>query len=272
VSGHHQRPAVGDKEVRLWSVRGVELRQAGSTLTLNGYASVIDAPYDLYGGPAVGGWSEIVVAGAFDKTLRENPDVQLLVNHTGLPLARTKSGTMRLSADQVGLKVAAELDPTDPDVAALRPKMARGDIDEMSFAFRVLRQEWDEDYTERRLLEISLHRGDVSVVNYGANPATSATLRALAELGQRNAADLVGELRREGCDDPTTLIDSAIAVLSGARKASPGARRRNAGTMDLSEARRQLERLGGGPGTAPGPSKTSTRSISLDEARAGLPR
>jgi phage head maturation protease len=32
----------------------------------------------------------------FRKTLSETPDVRLLINHEGLPLARTKNGTLRL--------------------------------------------------------------------------------------------------------------------------------------------------------------------------------
>ena len=53
--------------------------------------------------------------------------------------------------------------------------MERGDLDEMSFAFRVIRQEWDADYLERRITEVQLF--DVSLVTYPANPATVAQVR-----------------------------------------------------------------------------------------------
>lgn len=174
-----ERPQKGDREVRRWPINGLELRTAGDTLTLAGYASVVDVGYEMYGGPPWG-WTEHISRGAFDKTLAEGPDVQLLINHEGLPLARTKSGTLRLSADNIGLHVEADLDPADPDVERLTPKMARGDLDEMSFAFRVMRQEWNEEYTERHITEVNIERGDVSVVNYGANPHTSVGLRAFA--------------------------------------------------------------------------------------------
>ena len=49
-------------------------------------------------------------------------------------------------------------------------------MNEMSFAFRVLKQVWSENDTQRRITEISLDKGDVSLVNFGANPATSAQL------------------------------------------------------------------------------------------------
>ena len=70
----------------------------------------------------------------------------------------------------------AQLDRSDPDVQRLEPKMLRGDINEMSFAFRVKQQEWSQGDTVRRIREVDIDKGDVSVVNFGANPATSAQL------------------------------------------------------------------------------------------------
>lgn len=168
-----------------------ELREAGrfeirahdsDILVLEGYASTFE-PYEMYGGPARGGWIEQLGRNTFDKTLRERADLHLLINHEGAPLARTKSGTLKLSVDNRGLFVRAELDRSDPDVQRLEPKMRRGDMDEMSFAFRVKRQEWsaaegfeDDVMSHRMITEVSLHKGDVSVVNFGANPTTSAEL------------------------------------------------------------------------------------------------
>jgi hypothetical protein len=47
----------------------------------------------------------------------------------------------------------------------------------MSFAFRVIRQKWNDDRTERMLTEVSLSDGDVSIVTYPAYPATSVEAR-----------------------------------------------------------------------------------------------
>lgn len=177
-----------------------EFRTGGDTLTLTGYASVFDAPYEICGGPPLG-WTEIVDRRAFDRTLAEKPDLHLLINHEGMPLARTKSGTLQLSTDATGLKVHARLDRRDPDVQRLEAKMARGDMDEMSFAFRVKRQEWSADDTERRITEASLHKGDVSVVNFGANPATSAQLRSVLDgLAGLGAVEALTEARSIGRD------------------------------------------------------------------------
>jgi len=157
---------------RLVTAGGLELRSTGDEVTVEGYACTTDQAYDM------GWYEETVQRGAFTKTLTENPDVRFLVNHDGLPLARTRSGTLDLSEDNTGLHTRARFDPTDPDVAALVPKMRRGDIDQMSFAFRVVRQEWNEDYSERFLTELSLANGDVSAVTYPANPNTSISVRA----------------------------------------------------------------------------------------------
>lgn len=194
-----------------------EFREDADTgyVILRGYAATYE-PYDCYGGPDAGGWVEQLRANSFDRTLEAKPDVMLLLNHTGAPLARTKSGTMNLSVDRRGLLVEARLDPSDPDVQALLPKMRRGDLDEMSFAFRVKDQEWNSDYTHRTITEVSLQKGDVSVVNYGMNPNTQValvegTVGALASLSGRQLA----ELRRLD----STLIERAIDNLTRAKGA-----------------------------------------------------
>lgn len=198
-------------EHRLYTLDGLEIRAAttpGGAVQLTGYASVFDHGYDMWGGPPWPGWTEYVKPGAFTRTLRNKADVQLLINHQGMPLARTTSKTLVLAQDDVGLNVEADLDPTDPDVQRLIPKMKRKDMDEMSFAFRIIKDQWfnedgekrdssDEDAVVRHLLEVSIHKGDVSVVNYGANDGTTTELlafdRALVEL--RAGRDLDDEAR-----------------------------------------------------------------------------
>ena len=78
----------------------------------------------------------------------------------------------------------------------------------MSFAFRVKAQEWeatadfpDDDMALRTITEVSLHKGDVSVVNFGANPTTSASVRSVEEALKIIAecgADELAEARGEG--------------------------------------------------------------------------
>lgn len=194
-------------EQRTYQLGVVEFRNAETVngpLTLTGYASVFGHPYPVFGGPELGGWAETIQPGAFTKTLAERADVQLLINHEGMPLARTKSGTLRLSQDTTGLHVEAHLDQRSSRVQELQLTMERGDMSEMSFAFRVTRQSWSDDQTERAITEVSLHKGDVSVVNYGANDATST------ELSARELDLAIAELRAGRVTDRTR---AALSVL-----------------------------------------------------------
>jgi HK97 family phage prohead protease len=153
---------------------GLEVRSDSSTVTVEGYASTFDQPYNM------GWYKETVARGAFDRTLKSKPDVRLLVNHDGLPLARTKSmpENLTLSTDSTGLAIRAILDASDPDVRRLVPKMKRGDLDQMSFAFGIVTEEWSDDSKKRNLTELSLAGGDVSIVTYPANPNASISVRA----------------------------------------------------------------------------------------------
>jgi HK97 family phage prohead protease len=167
----------------------VEIRMDDDTPVLDGYATVYDYRYDVAGGPEMNGFTELVARGAAKKSAEE-ADVRLLVNHGGVALARTKSGTMTLESDDIGLRVRAALDPSNPVVAELRSAMARGDLDEMSFGFRVLRDEWSADYTERTIREVKLY--DVSLVTFPANPATVAQMRATEPVTEPSSTPAVG--------------------------------------------------------------------------------
>lgn len=166
--------------------------------TITGYASVVEEPYEMW--DFLGSYAEVVRAGAFSKTLSETPQVQLLLNHGGLAMAYTKAGSLRLSEDSTGLHMEADVTATRNDVSDMLAALADGSVDEMSFAFRVTRQMWSPDYDQRDILEVDLHRGDVSVVNFGANPATSVqpAMRAadFDKLGDDDARALYERLQR----------------------------------------------------------------------------
>jgi len=159
-------------------VRQMELRDAGDgsgMLRFSGYASVTDAGYEMY--DVYGPYTELVTPGAFAKTLaRPDLDVPLVLQHQDLRrIARTTNGTLRLTEDDTGLLVKADLDPADPDVQYIAPKLRSGLIDEMSFKFRITAGQWSADWTEYHINEVDIHRGDVAIVGYGANPHTAGT-------------------------------------------------------------------------------------------------
>ena len=73
--------------------------------------------------------------------------------------------------------VRAELDPSTPTVAEVASAMKRGDLNEMSFAFAAMRDDFNQNGDERTVSEARLY--DVSVVTYPANPWAGAKLRGL---------------------------------------------------------------------------------------------
>jgi hypothetical protein len=85
----------------------------------------------------------------------------------------------------------------------------RGDVDQMSFAFRVIRQKYNEDRTQRTLTEVSLADGDVSVVTYPAYPTTSVEAREAL----RKAIDAVKE-GREVTGESLVVLNSIFEDLS----------------------------------------------------------
>jgi HK97 family phage prohead protease len=125
-------------------------------------------------------FTEFVRRGAFTKTLNDGADVRLLIDHEGVPLARTKSGTLMLEEDERGLRVEAQLDPNNPDAARVISAMKRGDISQMSFAFRTIKDSWSNDRAVRELKEVQLY--DVSVVTFPAYEETVAELRKANEI------------------------------------------------------------------------------------------
>jgi HK97 family phage prohead protease len=193
--------AKGQREVRRVTSTGMELRALdGGGLSIAGLASRTATPYDM------GFYDETISRGAFAETLKRTPDVQLLVNHDGLPLARTtiptgQLGALTLREDQDGLKFDAVLDDSDPDVQRLASKVRAGLMDQCSFAFRVIRQDWrwtedtGAERDAREIQEVSLDRGDVSVCNYGANPNTGVSMRStLIDMSDEEFASLGDEV------------------------------------------------------------------------------
>ena len=229
-----------------FELREVPNGTGGTNLKFTGFASVTEVEYEME--DWLGPWVESVSTGAFKKTLDEGADVAFLLNHQGMTLARTKPGTLKLSEETdgaaspvygvTGLHSEALLDPQNFYVQAMRSAVERGDLDEMSFAFRVMRQEWNKDWTRRWINEVSLDKGDVSLVNYGANPSTGGTVtmrqkfvsrrepldlrRAMVRMielraGKTISADTMKELQGvlDLIDASDTNVDMALIKLSG---------------------------------------------------------
>lgn len=159
-------------------VRGgipAQIRADGDGIKVSGYAAVFNQEADIGGM-----FREVIEPGAFKKAVARD-DVVFLINHDGLPLARTRSGTLTLVEDDTGLRMETVLDPEDPDVKGIVGKMKRGDLDKMSFAFRSEVEIWDEttEPPTRTIVEARLF--DVSIVTSPAYAGTSIALRSRDE-------------------------------------------------------------------------------------------
>lgn len=162
----------GRLEARPWSsVEGRGLDEASQTAQLAGYSTSFDKPYEVFGGKdSMWGWDETMVAGSWTKTLAEGDDILFLENHAGRALARVSNGTLELSEDELGVLNVVTLNVRRTDAMDVYLAVEDRAMFEMSCAFRVTRQEWNEDYTERWITEVIGY--DSSIVNYPANPNT----------------------------------------------------------------------------------------------------
>nr|WP_314085710.1 HK97 family phage prohead protease [uncultured Shinella sp.] len=154
-----------------------EIRAEGRKLS--GYAATFGTE------TRIADFQERIAPGAFSASLRSSPDILALVDHDpSRVLARTKSGTLRLSEDDRGLKFEIDV----PDTSAGRDVLAlatRGDLGGMSFGFTVPDggDSWTGD--KRELRSVVLH--EISVVQ--SFPAYGGTTVQARSRQQRTDAD-----------------------------------------------------------------------------------
>lgn len=171
-----------ENERRLTLDAGLEYRSAeGEKPGLVGYAIVYNVLSD-----DLGGFRERIAPGAFDGAIDSNPDVRALINHNPtLVLGRTTAGTLKLVKDERGVKV--HIDPPDTSYARdLQVSVARRDVSQMSFGFRVEKDVWGEEIidgrrTVVRTVQTARSLFDVSVVTYPAYPDSSVAVRGLQD-------------------------------------------------------------------------------------------
>ncbi len=167
----------GKVEHRAFPLAGVEIRMSeNEPPKIVGHAAVFNALSE-----DIGFFREKIAPGAFAKTIQE-ADVRALWNHDpNYVLGRTKSGTLKLAEDDKGL--AVEITPPDTQWARdLMETMRRGDVDQMSFGFQVIKEEWEGDANNpvRVLREVKLF--DVSPVTFPAYSATDVQVRSLLNI------------------------------------------------------------------------------------------
>ena len=192
-----------EKEYRVFPL---ELRVSDDKKKIRGYAAVFNQwSEDL------GGFREKIRPGAFSKTIKE-ADVRALFNHDpNYVLGRNKAGTLRLMEDDKGLEI--EVDPPETQWARdLLISIDRGDINQMSFGFSTVKDEWGGDKGEatRELVEVKLF--DVSPVTYPAYPQTVVGVRSV-EMDKVRAILMKHEHGLILSDEDRKVVEDTIKVL-----------------------------------------------------------
>src|SRR5690625_6672917 len=186
---------IRDKQKHIRNL-GVDLQtradEQSDEKVIEGYFSVFNSETELFPGAF-----EEIAPGAFDNTLSN--DIRALVNHdTAFVLGRNKSNTLDLKIDSRGLWGAIKINEKDSDALNLYERVKRGDVDQCSFGFNILKE--DTDYREDgsvkwTIREIDLH--EVSIVTFPAydNTSVQARMKQAEKLQQRSVDKRKHELK-----------------------------------------------------------------------------
>lgn len=151
-------------------------------LYISGYFSVFNSVYELWPGA-----TESIAPTAFDEAIAD--DIRALIDHeTRLVLGRTKSATLTLKVDSRGLWGEIKINQNDQDAMNLYERVKRHDVDQCSFGFDILDEEFEDrgDYVHWTIKKVRLY--EVSVVTFPAYTETSVTARKdqLKEIKKRS--------------------------------------------------------------------------------------
>nr|WP_246825948.1 HK97 family phage prohead protease [Rhizobium binae] len=152
---------------------------------ISGYAARFNSETTI-----AGEFREMLAPGCFARTLRENPDVVMILDHDpGRVLGRTTANTLFLREDATGLWFDLNPDPTTPSGQEAIGCVRRTDIRGCSFGFRVRSEEWRDG--ENRLPLRIIKDVDLAEVTLTAFPAYTDTSASFRVSSRNDAADRV---------------------------------------------------------------------------------
>ncbi len=159
-----------------------ETREADGEMYISGYFAVFNSEYEMWPGAV-----ETIADTAFDGALAD--DIRCLIDHeTRLVLGRNKAGTLTLKVDARGLWGEVKVNPNDQDAVNLYERVKRGDVDQCSFGFDILDEEFEDrgDSVKWTIKKVKLY--EVSVVTFPAYEETSVSARKkqLGEVKKRS--------------------------------------------------------------------------------------
>jgi HK97 family phage prohead protease len=204
-----------------------------------------------------GEFDERCHAGCVTALLDRGVDCRLLLNHDGLPMARTASGTMELWDTPKSLRFKATLDRQQQLANDFFIAVSRRDLNQMSVGMVVGDDVWGEEGgRETRDIYVLADLLDVSGVTYPASPTTS--LEVAQRMAMQRPVESRARLRRlirdigEGkkvSRDQMAVLRSlvadpgAVAPRSESRPSSSARSRLSSTQLRRLEVRRQVRAL-----------------------------
>ena len=150
-----------------------ETRDEGGELKIEGYFAVFNSNYQIFDD-----LSESVAPGAFEDTLGD--DIRALINHdSSLVLGRNTAHTLELRQDEHGLWGSITINPNDQDAMNLYARVQRGDVDQCSFGFDILSEDYDirdDGSVHWTIRKVRLY--EVSVCTFPAYEETNVKARS----------------------------------------------------------------------------------------------
>jgi hypothetical protein len=177
-----RRKLVDTIEVRNFSAEGLEVRNApngADTIAVSGFPIVYNSAYKVYDGLGPP-FQETMRPGVVTNLLARGVDCRFLLNHSGLPLARSTAGTLTLTDTPTKLGFTATLDARQSLANDLAIAIERGDISQMSVGMIVGVDDWADN--ETRTIHSLSDLLDVSAVGFAASPSTSIGLARQDEI------------------------------------------------------------------------------------------
>ena len=204
---------MNEREYRDIRLSEIEVREAeDGRKIVEGYATTFNEEYKLWGDERYQ-VLESVDMNAFAET--DMSDVIMQYDHEGRVFARTSNGTLKLEADEHGLKITADLGGTEQG-RQLYEEIKGGYTTKMSFGFRVKTAERTIEENEVTG-NVKVHRKitaieklyDVSAVSLPANDATEISARNLGEgvIAEVKQERLAEEARRRTKEQIAIMAD-----------------------------------------------------------------
>jgi len=170
----HKRETAGIRLTRVTEDCEIRVSHESKWPTITGYAAVFNRKTELFDG-----YYEEVAPGAFANAIKRD-DVRALWNHNAdYVLGRMKSGTLKLSEDDKGLRY--EVVPPDTTWARdLMTLIKRGDVSQSSFGFNIVKsthEKLDAGKVKRTIQDVVLY--DVSPVTFPAYKGTEVHVRMI---------------------------------------------------------------------------------------------